>query len=159
MPAPAPRLTEHLRALETTPSYAAATQHAFLARAGRGALPAPALAFWLHQDRVYARAYPAFVGRLLAAPPPDGDTADAALARAALLSGALANVVRELRFFESAARECALEIDAWQERRATREYTAEMARTAGDGLVDGLVFLWAMEKARRSERAHALRAL
>jgi thiaminase len=158
MPASPRRLTEHLRALETTPSYAAATQHAFLARAGRGALPAPALAFWLHQDRVYARAYPAFIGRLLAAPPPDGDTPAAALARAALLSDALANIVRELRFFERAARECALELDAWRERRATREYTAEMARTAGDGLMDGLVFLWAMEQARRAPRARRARA-
>jgi thiaminase len=59
-------LTTHLLSVQTTPIYAAATQHRFLSLAGRGYLPLSRLALWLSQDRIYAaHAYPRFIGALI----------------------------------------------------------------------------------------------
>jgi thiaminase len=148
-------LTAYLLSLRTAHSYIAATQHPFLSSAGRGVLPPSTLAFWLHQDRIYARAYPAFIGRLLVAAAQDPiPSEDIRLRRLTLLSGALANIVRELGFFESTARAAGLDIEGWKERKATRAYTAEMVRIGAGSFADGLVFLWAMERVRLRRQQH-----
>ena len=114
-------------------------------------MSADRLAFWLSQDRIYAaRAYPRFIGGLITKIPFDSRGIDEERNRRTLevLSQALRGVMDEVRFFEETARANGLEIDGWRERKATRDYTAEMARIASLGsLEDGLVFLWAMEKA------------
>lgn len=148
------RLSSRLLSLETVPPYASATRHTFLTQAGTGTLPLSRLAFWLAQDRIYAaHAYPRFIGSLIASIPfstSDDITSvrehrNAEILR--VLVGCLDNIVREIGFFEEAAKKWGLDIDAWHQRKATRDYTAEMARISGQGsLDDGLIFLWAMEK-------------
>ena len=64
-----------------------------------------------------------------------------------VLSGALANVVREVEFFGEVAAEYGLSVQGWRERKGTRDYTAEMARIGAEGRIeDAMVFLWAMEQ-------------
>lgn len=46
----------------------------------------------------------------------------------ALLSYAPQNVVREVKFFEETAQSYGLGLEGWRERKATRDYTAEIAR-------------------------------
>ncbi|EMD35495.1 hypothetical protein CERSUDRAFT_124789 [Gelatoporia subvermispora B] len=159
MSTPAPssaseKLTTHLLSLSTARPYSAATEHPFLTAAGNATLPPSLLTLFLSQDRLYAaHAYPRFVGRLLAAVPFSSlHPIDSATERqnrqiVALLSYALQNVVREAKFFEETAESYGLELEGWRERKATRDYTAEMARVGAEGSIeDGLVFLWAMEK-------------
>lgn len=63
----------------------------------------------------------------------------------------LENIVKETGFFKDTAVKWGLDMEAWEESKATRDYTAEMARISISGrLEDGLVFLWAMEKVCRS---------
>ncbi|KAG1823526.1 uncharacterized protein BJ212DRAFT_1324869 [Suillus subaureus] len=58
-------------------------------------------------------------------------------------------MIREVALFEGVTKEWSLDINGWIERKATRGYTAEMARVASVGsLEEGLVFLWAMEQVR-----------
>ncbi|KAI9065315.1 heme oxygenase-like protein [Trametes sanguinea] len=148
-------LTAHLLSLSTPRPYAAATEHAFLTAAGTGTLPPALLSLYLSQDRIYAaHAYPRFIGQLLARVPfsslnaPDspeerfhGEIVD-------VLTGALVNVRREVGMFAEVEKAFELPPFAqWRERKATRDYTAEMARVGALGsLEDGLVFLWAMER-------------
>lgn len=147
-------LTAHLLASSTPRPYSAATEHSFLTAAGLGTLPPALLALYLAQDRLYAaHAYPAFIGRLLSAVPFSSlDAADSARERTNqrivhVLSDALQNVVREVNFFGETAQKWGLQLDGWRERKATRDYTAEMARVGAEGRIeDGLVFLWAMEQ-------------
>ncbi|KAH9899253.1 heme oxygenase-like protein [Cubamyces lactineus] len=152
MPVP---LTTHLTSLSTPRPYSAATQHAFLTAAGTGTLPPALLSLYLSQDRIYAaHAYPRFLGHLLTHVPfssrhaldsPEerlhGEIVD-------VLSGALQNVRREVGLFAEVERVHDLPPFAqWRERKATRDYTAEMARVGALGtLEDGLIFLWAMER-------------
>jgi formylaminopyrimidine deformylase / aminopyrimidine aminohydrolase len=138
----APTLTSHLLSLQTTPSYASATQHPFLAAAGADTLPVDRLAFWLAQDYIYASSYPALLGRLLMSAP-RGEATRPALA---LIADALSNIVREARFFEDVARRYKMQLSGWKERKATRDYTAEMVRATSGSFEDGMIFLWAMEK-------------
>ncbi|KAI0918822.1 hypothetical protein AcW1_009466 [Taiwanofungus camphoratus] len=148
------KLTTHLLSLSTPRPYSAATEHPFLAAAGRGTLPPALLALYLSQDRIYAaHAYPAFIGRLLAAVPfsslDDPNSPEERLNQRIVqaLSGALENVVREVAFFGETAERWGLQLKGWKERKATRDYTAEMARIGAEGRIeDGLVFLWAMEQ-------------
>ncbi|OZJ04853.1 hypothetical protein BZG36_02596 [Bifiguratus adelaidae] len=65
-----------------------------------------------------------------------------------LLVYALQNVVREVGFFDEASTRWGLDVKNWRERKATRDYMAEMTRVSTEGtLFDGLVFVWAMEQA------------
>ncbi|OCH89653.1 heme oxygenase-like protein [Obba rivulosa] len=159
MSTPAPssateKLTAHLLSLSTPRPYSAATEHPFLTAAGNGSVPPSQLSLYLSQDRLYAaHAYPRFIGHLLASVPFSSlDPLDSAAERrnqriVAILSYALQNVVREAKFFEETASCYGLELEGWKERKATRDYTAEMARIGSEGSIeDGLVFLWAMEK-------------
>lgn len=149
------KLTTHLISLSTTRPYSAAVNHPFLAAAGNGSLPHNRLALWLSQDRIYAaHAYPLFIGRLISLIPfssSHGLNSPEELRNQRilkLLSFALENVVKEAAFFSDMSKKWDLPIGCWRERKATRDYTAEMARVSG-GLEDGLVFLWAMEEVRR----------
>ncbi|KAF9226009.1 heme oxygenase-like protein, partial [Gyrodon lividus] len=139
--------------------YSAATSHPFLTSAASLSLPAPRLAFWLSQDRIYAsQAYPRFIAQLITKipldPPPAAETQELATHTLKVLVDCLTNIVREIAFFDDTARNYGLDIggprredQVWVERKATRDYTAEMARVAALGsLEEGLVFLWAMEK-------------
>ncbi|PCH35359.1 heme oxygenase-like protein [Wolfiporia cocos MD-104 SS10] len=147
-------LTTHLISLSTPRPYSAATEHPFLTAAGLGTLPPALLSLYLSQDRLYAaHAYPAFIGRILSAVPFSSlDASDSVKERrnqriVAVLTYALQNVVREVNFFGETAKKWGLQLDVWRERKATRDYTAEMARVSASGhMEDGLVFLWAMER-------------
>lgn len=121
---------------------------------GNGTVNHDLLALWLAQDRLYAaHAYPRFIGLLIAKIPYSSSDSinSAAEARNArilkILTYALKNVVREVGFFKETSVAWNLDIEGWKERKATRDYTAEMHRIAALGtLQDGLVFLWAMER-------------
>ncbi|KAI0754426.1 hypothetical protein C8Q80DRAFT_367624 [Daedaleopsis nitida] len=147
-------LTEHLVSLSTPRPYSAATQHAFLTAAGTGTLPLPLLSLYLSQDRIYAaHGYTRFVGQLLTHIP--FSSAHAVDSREEQANGdilkvlvdALVNVRREVGMFGQVDRAYGLNLAQWRERKATRDYTAEMARVGALGSIeDGLVFLWAMER-------------
>lgn len=149
------KVTEHVLSSSTS-AYTSATQHAFLAAAGDGNLSHALLSLWLSQDRIYAaHAYPRFIGRLIAAIPFGIQNTDGTVGASndrilRTLVGALNNIVREVGFFDTIASEQGWDLDGWKERKGTRDYTAEMARvSSGDGeasLVEGLIFLWAMER-------------
>ncbi|KAJ3478186.1 hypothetical protein NLI96_g9935 [Meripilus lineatus] len=154
MPEKSTLLTAHLRSLPTVRPYSAATEHEFLASAGKGTLSADRLALYLSQDRLYAaHAYPIFMGQLLAAINfsslhARNSTEEKSNQRIVkVVSDALQNVIREVGFFDEVAEKFGLEVDGWRERKATRDYTAEMGRLGATGTVqDMLVFLWAMER-------------
>ncbi|KAJ3573371.1 hypothetical protein NP233_g2465 [Leucocoprinus birnbaumii] len=149
-----PTLTEHLANLTTIPPYTEAINHPFLVAAGNGSLPADRLALWLSQDRIYAaHAYPAFIGALITSIPWDSSQSVDSLSEQrnqhilSVLVFCLENIVREVNFFRDTATRWDLPIDDWNERKGTRDYTAEMARISKNGNVtDGLIFLWAMER-------------
>ncbi|KAF5389518.1 hypothetical protein D9757_004229 [Collybiopsis confluens] len=141
-------ISRHLISLTPTSS------HPFLVAAGNGELDSKLLSFWLAQDRIYAaHAYPKFIGSLIANIPFSSshglESPEEQFHQKILKSllFCLENVVREASFFKDTAQTYKLVLDGWPERKATRDYTAEMARLSGTGnLVQGLVFLWAMEK-------------
>lgn len=147
-------LTAHLVSLSTTPTYSAAIEHPFLISAGNSSLKDSLLALWLSQDRTYAaHAYPRFIGSLIANIPFDAShslsSSEEALNQRILkvLVYSLDNIVREIEFFKQTAEQWGLDMETWKERKGTRDYTAEMARIAGNRRIeDGLIFLWAMEK-------------
>ncbi|KJA13738.1 hypothetical protein HYPSUDRAFT_49656 [Hypholoma sublateritium FD-334 SS-4] len=147
-------LSAHLLSLTNEEKYTAATRHTFLTHATIGTLPLARLALWLAQDRIYAaHAYPRFIGALIAAIPfsaADGVSSPRERRNAEVLRvlvGCLDNIVKEVGFFGDVAAEWGMDLDAWNQRKATRDYTAEMSRISTQGsLEEGLVFLWAMEK-------------
>lgn len=149
-------LSAHLLSLTVAEKYAAATRHTFLTQAAVGTLPLSRLALWLAQDRIYAaHAYPRFIGALIASIPfsaADSVTSPRERRNAEILRvlvSCLDNIVKEVGFFGDVAAEWGMNLDAWNQRKATRDYTAEMSRIATQGsLEEGLVFLWAMEKVR-----------
>ncbi|KAG1876270.1 heme oxygenase-like protein [Suillus subluteus] len=152
-------ITHHLK---DQCNLSAATQHEFLTAAGTLSLSPARLAAWLCQDRIYAaHAYPRFIGLLISKIPFDGPAVEEELNRETLvlLTAGLEGMIREVAFFEGVAKEWGLDINGWIERKATRDYTAEMARVASVGsLEDGLVFLWAMEQVQ-DNTANAIRQL
>jgi len=148
-------LTRHLVSLSSIPRpYSAATEHTFLSAAGHGTLGDSLLALWLSQDRIYAaHAYPRFIGLLISKIPfCSSDALDSREEKKnqevlKILAFSLDNVVREAAFFRETSQKWKLDMECWKERKATRDYTAEMARVSSYGcLEDGLVFLWAMER-------------
>jgi hypothetical protein len=70
-----------------------------------------------------------------------------------LIADALSNIAREAGFFEDVARRHGMQLNDWEERKATRDYTAEMVRVTSGTFEEGIIFLWAMEKVRDA-RAH-----
>jgi formylaminopyrimidine deformylase / aminopyrimidine aminohydrolase len=155
--------------------YSAATGHPFLTAAGNGSLSKDRLACWLAQDRIYAsHAYPRFIGQLIAKIPFSSAHAPTSAEQQGndrilrVLSFSLENVVREVGFFKETSEKFGLEIrirrgehDAgWIERKATRDYTAEMARIGAIcTLEEGLTFLWAMERVSFDRAIGAAREL
>jgi formylaminopyrimidine deformylase / aminopyrimidine aminohydrolase len=147
-------LTSHLISLSTPIPYSAATEHEFLTTTGSGLLSDEHLSLYLSQDRLYAaHAYPKFIGLMLASIPflsiHDLHSRAEKFNRRILelLTYSLQNVVRETGFFVETAQKYGLKLEGWKERKATRDYTAEMVRIgASRSLEDGLIFLWAMER-------------
>lgn len=147
-------LTSHLTSFSTVRPYSAATEHPFLTAAGNGTLSHELLALYLSQDRLYAaHGYPRFIGLLLASIPfssqhgveSQQEQLNERVVRLATYS--LTNVIREVAFFVETAKRYGLDLEAWRERKQTRDYTAEMIRIAAAGrLEDAVVFLWAMER-------------
>ncbi|KAK7064794.1 heme oxygenase-like protein [Favolaschia claudopus] len=146
------RLNDCLSALAAP--YAEATQHPFLQSAGDATIDPALFSLWLSQDRIYAAyAYPTFIGALIASIPFDklaplnsvSESANRRVLKA--LMGCLDNIVVEIDFFMAMASKYNLDLGMWQERKATRDYIAEMDSIASSRkLEEGLVFLWAMEK-------------
>ncbi|KAF8635379.1 hypothetical protein AX15_000384 [Amanita polypyramis BW_CC] len=147
-------LTDHLIRLSTTTPYSAAIAHPFLEAAAKGTLDPTLLGLWLSQDRIYAmHAYPRFIGALISkikfdssheTPSPKEGRNQHTLK---VLVFALDSVMKEAEFFKTTAQKFNLPLDGWKERKATRDYTAEMCHVATSMTIEeGLVFLWAMEK-------------
>jgi hypothetical protein len=112
--------------LDTTPTYAAATQHRFLSLAGHGHLPLSRLALWLSQDRIYAaHAHPRFIGALISRIPSIRMTLSTAprsdfTIRCCGRLSCLDNIVLEVDFFKKTAAEFGLEMEGWVERKGTK---------------------------------------
>ncbi|PWN89413.1 heme oxygenase-like protein [Acaromyces ingoldii] len=161
-------LTQRLLS-QSKEDYAAATTHPFLVSAGKLTLSPQALQSWLAQDRFYALlGYTKFLGRLIARMPspeedPDTLASKQQRRRLAILAGAMANIDREVAFFEDVARENGLDlaakprdgsIDAVSDK--TKAYRDFMVATAAEGTFEeGLVLLWAMEKVYLDAWTHA----
>ncbi|KAJ5293826.1 hypothetical protein PENANT_c002G09148 [Penicillium antarcticum] len=112
-------LTTYL--LGSTPNgLARATNHPFLAAAGRGTLPKSTLSQWLSQDRLYAQSYIRFIGLLLAkirlpsqAPSSPTPLHSSPEQKAiTVLIDALVNIRTELAFFEKTANDYGLDLTA-----------------------------------------------
>lgn len=150
-------LTGYLLSPEN-PWRTATTEHTFLTEAKNGTLPLAKLAFWLAQDRIYAaHAYPRFIGALISRIPfqptdaVSGPNERRNQETLKVLVSCLDNIVREISFFGDTAKKYQMDIESYAERKATRDYTAEMSRVAlTSTFEEGLVFLWAMEQVRAS---------
>ncbi|KAI0514784.1 heme oxygenase-like protein [Xylaria bambusicola] len=147
--------------------YQRATQAQFLRLAGQGRLSHQTLSEWLSQDRLYAQAYVRFIGGLISRVmlPIEVDIAGAGAGLQwrllTLLQGCLAGIMRELRFFEETAASYGLDLAATRPGEhtfgpnATTKAYMELfdsfaVQSRGDSprtLFDGLVVLWATEKA------------
>ncbi|KAG6897282.1 hypothetical protein C0992_002822 [Termitomyces sp. T32_za158] len=147
-------ITSHLLCLCPALYSRATKAHPFLIAAAKNNLSDSILSLWLSQDRIYAsQAYPRFVGALISHIPfrPNVLSAsgvpDYSQRILNILVYSLQNIVREVGFFDHTVKEWRLDVTKWKERKETRNYTAEMARISGTGnVVEGLLFLWAMEK-------------
>ncbi|KAI0426661.1 heme oxygenase-like protein [Xylaria sp. FL1042] len=161
-------LTENLLAdPEIAGLYRRATQAPFLRLGGQGRLPRETLSEWLSQDRLYAQAYVRFIGGLISRVklPIEIDAAGASATLQwrilTLLQGCLAGIMRELRFFEETADSCGLDLvaagpgaHAFGPNMTTKGYielfdsfTTAPQEESPRTLFDGLVVLWATEKA------------
>ncbi|KAL6250278.1 hypothetical protein RBB50_002579 [Rhinocladiella similis] len=153
-----PSLTSSL--LNSAPqSLYLATQHPFLRQAGLGTLSKETLQRWLSQDRLYAQSYIGFIGALIARVDLPYNVADQSTSLrwriVNLLSSALENIHRELRFFNDTAEEYGLQLEAsaipggpFTAEPATKQYI-DLFRAFGTdpsmSLLEGLVVLWATE--------------
>ncbi|GAW18121.1 hypothetical protein ANO14919_075940 [Xylariales sp. No.14919] len=161
-------LTESLLAdSQIADLYQQATRSSFLRLGGQGRLPRETLSEWLSQDRLYAQAYVRFIGGLVSRVklPVDVDANDAGAALQwrilTMLEACLAGIMRELRFFEEAASRYGLDLMAvgsnqhtFGPNEITRGYidlfdsfTTQPREGSPRALFDGLVVLWATEKA------------
>ncbi|KAI1428318.1 heme oxygenase-like protein [Xylaria sp. FL1777] len=158
--------------------YQRATQSPFLRLGGQGRLPRETVSEWLSQDRLYAQAYVRFIGGLISRTQlpieidAKGTSATLQWRILTLLQGCLAGIMRELRFFEETADNYDLNLIAagpgehtFGPNTTTKGYiklfdsfaTApqeESPRT----LFDGLVVLWATEKAYLTAWSYASQA-
>ncbi|KAJ5487106.1 Transcription regulator [Penicillium desertorum] len=112
-------LTAYL--LSSTPNaLKRATNHPFLASAGRGTLPKAQLSQWLSQDRLYAQSYIRFIGLLLSKirlpsqnpTTPTPQTQSPEQNAITVLIDALVNIRTELSFFEKTATDYSLDLTA-----------------------------------------------
>lgn len=174
-------LTESLLNLpKTSQSYQRATKHPFLKNAGSLKLSKESLERWLTQDRFYALiGYSNFLGTLISKIPSQivpHSSLESKIHRNRLtvLAGAMANIDREVGFFENVAEENGLNlstkplpnqaqkevlkgeqssevddsiVDLGLLNSITRGYIDFMVSVASRGTFEeGLVLLWAMEK-------------
>ncbi|GAA5820316.1 hypothetical protein JCM11251_005570 [Rhodosporidiobolus azoricus] len=154
----------------------AATTHPFLVAAGKHELTSDKLSEWLTQDRAYAlHGYPKFIAQLISALPltsPSHQTASKSLLD--LFSYSLANIAREVGFFDSLGPNYGLNLSfappttaaegKLQGKRLkplTKAYidllhaTGAEAGRSGGGIEEGLTLLWAMEKIYFDAWTHA----
>lgn len=110
-------MTEQLLSYpQTKAAHQRATQHPFLRTAGDLSLSKDALERWLTQDRLYALCgYSVFLGALIAKLPtpeagPENGQSKLHRKRLTVLAGAMANIDREVGFFEDIARENGLSL-------------------------------------------------
>ncbi|GAA6022332.1 hypothetical protein JCM11491_005266 [Sporobolomyces phaffii] len=153
-----------------------AVEHPFVLAAGDHSLAHPVLAEWLAQDRVYALCgYPKFIAQLIAALPL-ASPRDQRRARPllTLFVDALANIDREVAFFDSLGPKYGLDLDLEQRSPArlgvsapppsdddsrgklvsrvhptTKAYVDLLIATGAEAhgtLDEALVLLWGMEK-------------
>ncbi|CAO1634525.1 unnamed protein product [Parajaminaea phylloscopi] len=166
---PISSLTDHLLGLSPA-GLEEATQHPFLAAAGKGELPAEGLAAWLTQDRLYGLiGYTKLMAGLLAKCPsfdvgPESPLARQTWSRLNVLGFAMSNVTREMAFFEDVAKRNGLPLDTRPPVQAadsakaagepllgllaptTRGYIDYMTSVALTGTFEeALVLVWAME--------------
>ncbi|KAH8807645.1 hypothetical protein F5884DRAFT_789754 [Xylogone sp. PMI_703] len=148
-----PSLTEHLFALDPE-KFKVATQSKFLEKAGNGTLSKEILQEWLAQDRLYAQAYIRFASLLLAnLPLPSTVSPNHINERLVdLIIGAITNVRRELKFFETVASHHGLVLEASTVGAGVRAYR-DLFTSIGEeiekdecSILDGFVLLWATEK-------------
>jgi len=147
--------------LNSDPSaFAAATQSPFLEAAGQGSVSTRKLSQWLSQDRLYAQAYIGFIGSLIAKVELPHDfiqdqTRSLEWRIVNMLSGALENIHRELKFFAETAEKYGLDLecpaedsDVFKANLATKNYMS-LFRSFEDPqkpLLQGMLVLWATEQ-------------
>ncbi|KAI9734256.1 MAG: hypothetical protein M1834_002360 [Cirrosporium novae-zelandiae] len=130
-------LSQYLLKLDPS-AFARATQAPFLRAAGAGDLSKSTLSRWLSQDRLYAQTYIRFASLLLSKinlpttrhlsgsrPPVSSLLVDCII-------GALNNVRRELRFFETVAEEYGLDLNHPWDESAPRFGPTPITRAYGD---------------------------
>ncbi|KAI1200557.1 heme oxygenase-like protein [Nemania serpens] len=161
-------LTESLLAdSEIASLYQRATQSQFLRLGGQGRLRPEILGEWLSQDRLYALAYVRFIGGLIPRVKfpyevnEKGTSATLQWRILTLLQTCLAGIMRELQFFEETAKRYDLDLAAagpgalrFGPNATTNGYielfdsfAAQPQADSPRTLFDGLVVLWATEKA------------
>ncbi|GAA5835702.1 hypothetical protein JCM5353_000160 [Sporobolomyces roseus] len=149
-----------------------ATQHPFLTAAGRLELEADKLSEWLTQDRIYALCgYPKFIASLICALPLSSTAAQRSSRELlSLFSFALANIAREVGFFDSLGPRFNLDLNFVAPSASklqgglvnptTKAYVDLLIATGAEagkngGLEEALVLLWGMEKIYLMAWTHA----
>ncbi|KAI1368534.1 heme oxygenase-like protein [Xylaria arbuscula] len=161
-------LTESLLAdAQIADLYQRATRAPFLRLGGQGRLSRETLSEWLSQDRLYAQAYVRFIGGLISRiklpmEAGAGGTHGTLQWRVLLLmQSCLAGIMRELQFFEEIAGSYGLELATTGPGQLTfgpngttkgyielfDSFTTRPQEQSARTLLDGLVVLWATEKA------------
>lgn len=148
------KLTSHL--LSTSADlFQSATQNDFLTNARNGKVSKSTLSDWLTQDRLYISGYVHLVGRMLVLASQNYSRASSLERKlVGLLSDALVNVHREIRFFEDVAERYGLVLGgAADTQEPVREFRSLMAlehtdtdvRSSEEALMLGLVILYGTE--------------
>ncbi|KAL9619239.1 MAG: hypothetical protein Q9160_006091 [Pyrenula sp. 1 TL-2023] len=146
------KLTSHL--LSTFADlFQSATQNDFLTDARNGKVSKSTLSDWLTQDRLYISGYLHLVGRMLVLASENYSEASSLERKlVGLLSDALANVHREIRFFEDIAERYGLVLGGVEEaQEPVRAFRGLMAlhdtdlRSSEEVLLVGLVVLYGTE--------------
>lgn len=157
--------------------YQRATQSQFLRLGGQGRLRRETLGEWLSQDRLYALAYVRFIGGLIPRVKfpyevnANGTSATLEWRILTLLQGCLAGIMRELQLFEEIASRYDLDLAAvgpgalgFGPDATTKGYIelfdsfpSQPEEDSPRTLFDGLVVLWATEKAYLAAWSYANR--
>ena len=139
--------------------YPDATKHPFLAKAGNGTIPEPAVCKWLVQDKYYQLAYANFIGGLVAkldlfpwafpSQSAEHKIKGESLSRATLnlLIDSLTAIRQEIDFYDKTADEYKLELEYAPPDDVTKQYMELFAEVSAKEvpLEYGLVVLWATE--------------
>lgn len=137
--------------------YSSATQHDFLAQAGKATLPDSAVCKWLVQDKYYQLAYVNFIGGLLAkldlsSCMPHSSSAEHGNGQdnlswmtLNLLIDALTAIRQEINFYNKTADKYNLQLKPAPPTETTKEYIQLFAQAKDASILEGLVVLWATE--------------